>query len=94
MSQNFDTIMEREGRQRELQKKTNFCTHFSKITNNKLTISAINVDTPFCTASPAPTLARIQSVTERVALSQGTKQPTCASTVMQPTARMYVLLPP
>jgi hypothetical protein len=54
----------------------------------------MNVETPFCTASPAPTRARMQSVTEISALSQGTKLPTCASTAMQPTPRMYVLLPP
>ena len=93
MSQNFDTIMEREGETARTTKKQIVRISVKK-RNNKLTISAINVETPFCTASPAPTLARIQSVTERVALSQGTKQPTCASTVMQPTARMYVLLPP
>jgi hypothetical protein len=54
----------------------------------------MKVDTPFCTASPAPTLARMQSTTLISALSQGTNAPTCASTAIQPTPRMYVLFPP
>lgn len=47
-------------------------------------ISAINVDTPLSWLSPAPTLARIQSNTQRLASVQGTKQPVCAIKAITP----------
>lgn len=37
--------------------------------------------------SPAPTRAKIQSRTEMLALSQGTKEPTCAIRMFTPTCK-------
>mmetsp|Transcript_20898 Transcript_20898/g.64986 ORF Transcript_20898/g.64986 Transcript_20898/m.64986 type:complete len:279 (-) Transcript_20898:409-1245(-) len=57
-------------------------------------ISAMNVERPRAWQSPAPTRARIASVSEMVASSHGTKQPACARRTEMPAARMYVDLPP
>mmetsp|Transcript_23022 Transcript_23022/g.57191 ORF Transcript_23022/g.57191 Transcript_23022/m.57191 type:complete len:263 (+) Transcript_23022:447-1235(+) len=57
-------------------------------------ISDMNVETPSIWLSPAPTLARIQSVTGMLARVAGTKPPMCASKQITPTCRIYVLLPP
>ncbi len=54
----------------------------------------MKVDTPFCTASPAPTLASTQSTTEMRAEAHGTIMPTCAITTMLPAPLMYVDFPP
>ena len=51
-------------------------------------ISAIKVETPRDWQSPAPTRARIESVTEISAESHGTNEPTCASSTLTPAARM------
>lgn len=48
-------------------------------------ISAMNVDTPFCWQSPAPTRAKMQSRTEMRASAHGTKLPTCAISTHTPT---------
>jgi len=48
----------------------------------------MKVETPRVWQSPAPTLARIESVMETCAESHGRKLPTCASSTFIPTARM------
>lgn len=51
-------------------------------------ISFMKVDTPLSWLSPAPTRARMQSTTESLARSQGTKQPIWAIRATTPTCRM------
>ena len=51
-------------------------------------ISAMKVETPLVKSSPAPTLAKIASLTEIVASSQGTKLPNCAINTAVATERM------
>ena len=48
-------------------------------------ISAMNVLTPRCWQSPAPTRAKMASLVEMRAEVQGTKQPTCAISTHAPT---------
>uniref|UniRef100_A0A2P2J8C9 DNA mismatch repair protein MSH2 n=1 Tax=Rhizophora mucronata TaxID=61149 RepID=A0A2P2J8C9_RHIMU len=57
-------------------------------------ISCIKVETPRNWQSPAPTRANMQSRIEMLALSHGTKQPTCAMRIFTPTCRINVDFPP
>uniref|UniRef100_A0A0A9FCA3 MUS1 n=1 Tax=Arundo donax TaxID=35708 RepID=A0A0A9FCA3_ARUDO len=57
-------------------------------------ISCIKVDTPRSWQSPAPTRAKIQSLTLTLARSHGTKEPTCAIKTFTPTCLIKVDFPP
>jgi len=56
-------------------------------------ISTMNVDRPPASSSSAPTRVKIPSTRPTVAVSAGTKLPTCASRAISAVWRMYVDFP-
>ena len=54
----------------------------------------MDVETPRCALSPAPTRSSTELSTESVAAPAGTGEPTCAMAQVVPGVRVYVGLPP